>query len=351
MNDSASFVPQCPLPITRYPHVLLAHGGGGRLMQDLIERLFRPAFSNAFLDQAHDGARIPWEGGALAFTTDSYVVRPLFFPGGDIGTLAVNGTVNDLAMCGAQPRWLSAGFILEEGFPMDSLWRVVQSMRAAAEVAEVTLVTGDTKVVDRGKGDGLFINTSGIGVVDPAVTIGPEQVQVGDVLVLSGDVGRHGMAIMSVREGLAFEEGIQSDCAPLAKPVQALLEAGIAVHCLRDVTRGGLAAVLNEVAGTARVHIEIEETAVSVSEPVRGACEVLGLDPLYVACEGRFVAFVAPGDSARALEVLRQYPVSGHACLVGVVKAGGAGLVTMKSQIGAARVLDLLSGEQLPRIC
>jgi hydrogenase expression/formation protein HypE len=351
MKDPASFLPQCPLPITEYPHVLLAHGGGGRLMQDLIEKLFRPAFANPFLDQSHDGARIQWAAGSLAFTTDSYVVHPLFFPGGDIGTLAVNGTVNDLAMCGARPQWLSAGFILEEGFPMNSLWQVVQSMRAAAAAASVLLVTGDTKVVDRGKGDGLFVNTSGIGVLEHGLMISPRQVQVGDVLLLSGDVGRHGMAIMSVREGLAFEEGIQSDCASLTEPVLALINAGLAVHCLRDLTRGGLSAVLNEVAGTARVQIEIEEAAVPVSEPVRGACEVLGLDPLYVACEGRFVSFLAPNDADRALDILRQYPVSRNACRIGVVESQGEGLVTLKSQIGAARVLDLLSGEQLPRIC
>lgn len=351
MSEPAPFLPTCPLPITQYPHVLLAHGGGGRLMQDLIHRLFRPAFGNAVLDEAHDGARLEWDGGALAFTTDSYVVQPLSFPGGDIGSLAVNGTVNDLAMCGARPKWLSAGFIIEEGFPMEKLWQVAQSMRHAAAAAGVLLVTGDTKVVDKGKGDGLFVNTSGIGIVEHPALIGPGQVQPGDGVLISGDVGRHGMAIMSVREGLAFEEGIQSDCAAVVDPALALLEAGVEVHCLRDLTRGGLASVLNEVAQDARASIEVEESAVPVSEPVRGACEVLGLDPLYVACEGRFAAIVADRDQARALDILRRHPVSQGACPIGRVQSGRQGQVTLKSRIGAARVLDLLSGEQLPRIC
>jgi hydrogenase expression/formation protein HypE len=287
----------------------------------------------------------------LAFTTDSYVVRPLFFPGGDIGSLAIHGTVNDLAMCGARPKWLSAGFIIEEGFPMENLWQVAQSMQRAAQTSGVVLATGDTKVVDKGKGDGLFVNTSGIGVLESPQTISPRQVQAGDALILSGDVGRHGMAIMSVREGLAFEEGIVSDCASLAEPVLAMIEAGIEVHCLRDLTRGGLASVLNEVAQTANVSMEVEESLVPVSEPVRGACEVLGLDPLYVACEGRFAAFVAAHDQSKALEILRQHSVSHDACRIGEVQSSGQGQVTLKSRIGAARVLDLLSGEQLPRIC
>jgi hydrogenase expression/formation protein HypE len=341
----------CPWPISRYPNVLLAHGGGGRLMRDLIAGLFRPAFDNEWLAQDHDGARLECERGHLIFTTDSYVVQPLFFPGGDIGSLAVFGTVNDLAMCGARAQWLSAGFILEEGLPMETLGRVVESMRAAAEAAGVALVTGDTKVVDKGKGDGLFLNTSGIGFVEHDLEIAPRHARAGDVVLLSGDLGRHGMAVMSVREGLSFESPIVSDAAPLTRPVLALLDAGIEVHCLRDLTRGGLASALNEIAQTAGIQIQIDETALPVSDPVRGACELLGLDPLYVACEGRFVAFVDGRDLPRALDVLHGDPDTPEACLIGTVKTAGRPQVTLKSRIGAGRILDLLSGEQLPRIC
>jgi len=347
MNDD--FQPACPIPIAEYPHVLLAHGGGGRLMNQLIERLFAAAFKNPWLDQRHDGARLDAGSGRLAFSTDSYVVRPLFFPGGDIGTLAINGTVNDLAMCGARPKWLSAGFIIEEGLPMESLWRVVQSMKQAAETAHVRIVTGDTKVVDRGKGDGLYINTSGVGVIEQPRVIAPDSVRPGDVVLLSGDVGRHGMSIMSVREGLEFEGGIESDCAPVAGTVMQLLDAGLEVHCLRDLTRGGLSAALNEIAQTARLDIAIEESAVAVEESVRGACEILGFDPLYVANEGRFVAMVPEPQAGGALEILRRS--NPQAARIGTVTEAGQGRVTLRSRIGAVRILDLLSGEQLPRIC
>jgi hydrogenase expression/formation protein HypE len=351
MASPPEFTTSCPLPIADYPNVLLAHGGGGRLMQQLLDKLFLPAFRNPALEQAHDGARLDLNGTRLAFTTDSYVVRPLFFPGGDIGALAINGTVNDLAMCGARPRWLSAGFILEEGLPMEILWRIVQSMQRAAQAADVELVTGDTKVVDKGKGDGLFLNTAGLGVIEHSQVIAPGQVKAGDVVLLSGDVGRHGMAIMSVREGLAFESAIESDCAPLVAPVMALLDAGLEVHCLRDLTRGGLTSALNEIAEAARLQIDIEETAVPVREDVQGACEILGLDPLYVANEGRFVAFIPESAADRALEVLRGHAVCEGACRIGRVTSESAGLVTLRSRIGARRILDRLSGEQLPRIC
>jgi hydrogenase expression/formation protein HypE len=321
------------------------------LTQELIESVFLPAFQNSTLAQRHDGAVIEIGGERFAFTTDAYVVRPLFFPGGDIGTLAVNGTVNDLAMCGARPRWLSAAFIIEEGLPMETLSRVADSMRRAAQVAGVEIVTGDTKVVDKGKADGLFVTTSGAGLVLPGATVSPQCVRPGDAVIVSGDLGRHGIAIMSVREGLQFETIIESDCAPLAAPVMALLEAGVEVHCLRDLTRGGLASAVNEIAATAAVQLDLSETAIPIREDVRGACEILGLDPLYVANEGRFVAFVAQRDARAALEVLGAHPVSAGAKVIGSVSHGTAGLVTLKSSIGASRVLDMLSGEQLPRIC
>jgi hydrogenase expression/formation protein HypE len=329
----------------------MAHGGGGQLTHQLIEQMFVPAFSNPALGARHDGARLDVGGTRLAFTTDSYIVRPMFFPGGDIGTLAINGTVNDLAMCGARPRFLSAGFILEEGFPMETLWRVVESMRIAADAARVHLVTGDTKVVDRGKGDGLFVNTAGIGVIDHDVVVAPSSVRDGDLVLLSGDIGRHGIAVMAAREGLEFESTIESDCAPLADPVLAMLDAGVEVHCLRDLTRGGLASALVEIAETADVHIHIDEPAIAIRDDVRGACELLGFDPLYVANEGRFVAFVPPASADLALTILAQYETTAAAAPIGSVNRAHSRLVTLRSQIGAHRVVDRLTGEQLPRIC
>jgi len=341
----------CPVSVSSHTHIQLAHGGGGALTHQLIEQMFMPAFDNPALGARHDGARVEVAGVRLAFTTDSYVVRPMCFPGGDIGALAINGTVNDLAMCGARPQFLSAGFILEEGLEIATLARVVSSMRSAAQAADVALVTGDTKVVDRGKGDGLYINTAGVGIIEHTLVIGPSSVRPGDVILLSGDIGRHGMAVMAVREGLEFESAIESDCAPLAAPVLALIEHGIEVHCLRDLTRGGLATSLVEIAQASGCHLRIEENAVRAREDVRGACEVLGFDPLYVANEGRFVAIV-PADAAdRALAVLRQFEVSVDAELIGVVSDAPGGLVTARSRIGASRVIDMLSGEQLPRIC
>lgn len=356
---SISNGPVCPVPISDTPQVLLAHGGGGRLTHDLIEGTFLPAFRNPLLEQRGDGAVIPLDprlhARPLAFTTDTYVVRPLFFPGGDIGSLAVHGTVNDLAMCGATPLYLSAGFILEEGLPMEDLRRVVGSMQRAAQEAGVQVVTGDTKVVDRGRGDGVFINTSGIGILEFGREIGPGRATPGDLLLVNGDIGRHGMAVMAVREGLAFESAIESDSAPLAGLVRKLLSAGIEVHAMRDLTRGGLASALNEIAGAARLAIEIDEDAVPVREDVRAACEILGLDPLYVACEGRFVAFVPRSNAERALTLMRAHPLGAGARLIGEVGAGShpapPGRVTLKSAIGATRILDTLSGEQLPRIC
>jgi len=345
------FTPACPIPIRQYPRVLLAHGGGGKLMRDLLEKMFFAAFGPAPAEGRHDAAVLPFPAGRLAFTTDSYVVRPLVFPGGDIGSMAVHGTVNDLAMSGARPLWLSAAFILEEGLPMETLWRVVGSMRDAAGRCGVRVVTGDTKVVDQGKGDGLFINTAGIGVIEHALSIAPGSVRAGDAVLISGDVGRHGMAIMSVREGLEFQGRIQSDSAPLSDLVQKLLAAGVEIHCLRDLTRGGLASALNEIAEAAGQRIMIDETAVPVREDVHAACELLGLDPLQVACEGRFVAFVPSKDAERALSLMRQHECGAGAGQIGAVENGHPPLVVLRSAIGASRILDMPSGEQLPRIC
>jgi len=321
------------------------------MMRRLIEDMFAPAFKNPFLDEMGDGAVIQIGDQKIAFTTDSYVVDPLFFPGGDIGTLAVNGTVNDLAMCGARPLYLSAGFILEEGLPMETLWKIVQSMRDAADEAGVQLVTGDTKVVDRGKGDGIYINTAGIGIIETELAIAPESIKSGDAVILNGDVGRHGIAVMAVREGLSFETTIESDCAPLAGLVQKLLEAGIEIHCMRDLTRGGLAGALVEIAESAMLDIHIEESAIPIREEVQGACEILGFDPIYIANEGRFICFLPQSDAGRALKIMKSHPLGDGASIIGRVSEGTSGIVTMKSRIGAARFIDMLSGEQLPRIC
>jgi hydrogenase expression/formation protein HypE len=347
-NDD--FSNACPAPQTAADTIQLAHGGGGRVMAQLLDRVFRPAFGNPMLARQHDGAAFELAGRA-AFTTDSFVVKPLFFPGGDIGKLAVYGTVNDLAMCGARPLYLSAGFILEEGLSLDTLRRVVASMREAATQAGVQVVTGDVKVVDRGMADGIFINTSGVGRVVAPITVEPQNVRPGDAVILSGDIGRHGMAVMAARHGFGFETMIESDCAPLAAPVLALLEAGIELHCLRDLTRGGLASALVEIAETAGVAIKLEEQAIPVREDVRSACELLGLDPLHVANEGRFAVFVAPKDAKRAVDIVRRHEVSRAAVVIGKIAAGPLGQVSSRGILGPARAIDMLSGEQLPRIC
>ncbi len=340
----------CPVPHQAGGLVQLAHGGGGRAMADLIERLFAKAFANPLLDTRHDGAVFD-PGGPVAFTTDGYVVRPLIFPGGDIGTLAINGTVNDLAMCGARPMHLSVGFILEDGLPMAMLERIVHSMGKAAAAANVTIVTGDTKVVERGKADGVFVTSSGIGRLITVRPIEPRAVATGDLVIVSGDLGRHGIAVLAARESLGFESAIESDCAPLVDPVMALLEAGIAVHCLRDLTRGGLASAVVEIAEAAGLAIALDEAAIPVRDDVRAACELLGFDPIHVANEGRFVAFIDPADGDRALDILRCHKVARDAVTIGEVKETPAGQVTLRGAIGGRRILDMLSGEQLPRIC
>lgn len=323
-------------------------------MQSLIQDVFLKAFSNPYLSQLHDSAVVPIEGHRIAITTDSYVVRPLFFPGGDIGSMAVHGTINDLAMSGATPLYLTAGFILEEGLPIETLQRVVTSMANAARQAGVSIVCGDTKVVDRGKGDQIFINTTGVGQVQEDIDIGHHRIQPGDRILVSGDLGSHGIAAMSVREGLSFAGGIVSDSAPLHQVVAELILEGVSIHCMRDLTRGGLASALNELGKSSKQNFLIDESQIPIQEPVRGACEVLGLDPLYVANEGKFVLFVPTNESDKALSILRKHPVSSLAGDIGEVLFSQplhSPPVTLKTVVGTHRILDLLSGEQLPRIC
>ena len=342
-----------------YDVVLLAHGSGGQLSHELVERVFVRHFSNPALLQLDDAAVVDIPGRPtpavprLALSTDSYVVSPLFFPGGDIGKLAVCGTVNDLSMSGARPLWLTAGFILEEGLPLSDLERIVASMAATARRAGVQVVAGDTKVVDRGSADRLFINTAGLGLLPPGVEISGDRAQPGDAVLLSGSIGDHGMTIMTQREGLQFDSPLESDCAPLQGLVADLLAALPAgtLHCLRDPTRGGLATTLNELAGRSNVGIELEETAVPVRDAVRGACELLGLDPLYVANEGKLIAIVAPEVAGTALEVLLTHEYGKEATVIGQVTDAHAGRVVLHTVLGAHRIVDMLVGEQLPRIC
>lgn len=342
----------CPAPSERMDTVQMAHGGGGRMTQRLIETLFMPALKSPALEMLHDGAVLSIPPGRLAFSTDSYVIKPIFFPGGDIGSLAVHGTVNDLAMCGARPLHLSAGFILEEGLPLHDLRRVVASMGRAAAAAGVSVVTGDTKVVDRGKGDAIFINTAGIGVVPEGVDIDPRRARPGDVVLVSGEIAVHGIAIMSVRQGLQFETEMVSDSAPLHELVAlALRAAGGDLHVLRDPTRGGVASALNEIATAAGVSIELQEKSIPVNEAVEGACEILGFDPLYVANEGKCLAIVAPSRAAAVLESWRGHPLGRKAAIIGEVGPSPSGRLVLHTRIGARRIVDMLSGEQLPRIC
>lgn len=347
----------CPLPIFEHKQIVLGHGSGGKLTADLIDKIFLPAFRNPVLDKLDDQAVLTINGARLAFTTDSFVVTPIFFPGGDIGRLAVHGTVNDLAMSGARPLYLSAAFILEEGLAVDDLRRVVESMRAAAQQAGVQFVTGDTKVVNRGKGDQIFITTTGIGVIDDGVQISADRARPGDVIILSGYLGDHGMAIMSQRENLEFEGAIESDCASLNHLVATMLATPSGsssrdfIHCLRDPTRGGAATTLNEIARHARVGMIVREQRIPVRESVKGACEILGLDPLYVANEGKLIAVVAPEMAETVLRQMQQHELGRDAAIVGEVVADHPGMVLMKTGIGGTRVLDVMFGEQLPRIC
>ena len=349
--DTSALLGACPLPITNYKEIVLAHGGGGKLSRQLIDKVVLPQFRNELLEPLHDGAIFSVADQRLAFTTDSFVVSPIFFPGGDIGSLSIHGTINDLAMCGARPLYLSASFILEEGLPMEDFWRIVQSMHAAADAAGVKLVTGDTKVVDRGKADKIFINTSGVGLVPDGVNIDPTRAQVGDKIIVSGAIAVHGIAIMSVREGLEFETEIASDTAPLSSLVDAMLATKIDIHVLRDPTRGGITSALTEIAQSAKVGMLLDEARIPINEEVKGACEILGLDPLYVANEGKLLAIVAAQDVDLVLSAMKSHPLGQDAAVIGEVTSDHPGFIMMKTRVGGTRVVDMLSGEQLPRIC
>ncbi len=341
----------CPAPLASSDKVLLGHGSGGKLTAELIRKLFLPAFANPLLAKLDDQAVITANGLRLAFTTDSFVVNPLFFPGGDIGKLAVHGTINDLAMGGAQPLCLSAAFILEEGLPMDVLERIVHSTQEAAATVGVAIVTGDTKVVEKGSGDGVFITTSGIGIVPEGVEISADHAHPGDCVLLSGSIGEHGIAVLAQREGLEFESPVVSDTAPLHTLVSAMLAVTRKIHCLRDPTRGGVSSALNELAAQSHVGIVIEEKAIPVREEVKGACELLGLDPLYVANEGKLLAITAPEVAEAVLTAMRAHPLGRQAQIIGTVTDAEPGLVLLRTAIGGTRIVDMLAGDQLPRIC
>jgi hydrogenase expression/formation protein HypE len=348
-KDITSF--SCPVPLPAGGRVLLGHGSGGKLSAELLRNIFLPALGNPVLNSLEDQALVSLNGTRLAITTDSFVVKPLFFRGGDIGSLAVHGTINDLAMGGAEPQWLSAAFILEEGLPIETLRRVVASMRDVATSAGVPIVTGDTKVVEKGSADGLFINTTGIGLVRDGISLSASHARPGDVILVSGMLGDHGIAILAEREGLRFETEVRSDSAALHTLVARLFEATPEIHCLRDPTRGGLSSTLNEIAGSSQVGMELDETSIPIREEVRGACEMLGLDPLYVANEGKLVAIAAPEAAEKALRALQSHPLGKEARIIGKVMAEHPRMVVMRTSLGTTRIVDLLAGDQLPRIC
>jgi hydrogenase expression/formation protein HypE len=351
VNSGAGAFGACPVPMSRYDQILLGHGSGGRLTSELIQRIFLPAFGNKILNALEDQASVRFENAGIAITTDSFVVRPLFFPGGDIGKLAVHGTINDLAVGGAIPRFLAAAFILEEGLALDDLKRIVASMREACEEAEVELVTGDTKVVDRGKGDQVFITTTGIGKVPEGRCLSIGNARPGDRILVSGTIGDHGIAIMSLREGIEFETVLESDTAPLAKLTEAMLNRCPAIRCMRDPTRGGLSSALNELAAASKVGVRLDESALPIRPEVHAACEMLGLDPLYVANEGKLIAVVPPESAEALLGEMRKFSLGRDAAIIGEIVADHPGMVVMRSVVGGDRVVTLLSGEQLPRIC
>jgi hydrogenase expression/formation protein HypE len=342
----------CPLPLRDYPAIVMGHGGGGKLSAELVEHLFLPAFRNDALANLGDASIVPLAGQRIAISTDSFVVRPLFFPGGSIGDLAVNGTVNDLAVSGARPLYLTVGMILEEGLPIASLARIANDMAKAAQAAGVQIVTGDTKVVEKGHGDGCYVNTAGIGLVSTSIDIGPARAKPGDIILVSGTIGDHGTAIMSVREGLEFQTTIRSDTAALNGLIENLLKAGgSAVHVMRDPTRGGVASSLNEISLASNVGVVLEEKAFPVRSEVRAACELLGLDPIFVANEGKVLVFVAEDSAAAVLEAMRSDPLGRDSAIIGRVVDQHPGMVVAHTTIGASRVVAMQIGEQLPRIC
>lgn len=350
MNDT-NFELNCPIPINEYDRVLLAHGGGGKLTHRLIGKMFFETFKNPLLDKAHDGAVFEIENNKLAFTTDSFVIDPIFFPGGNIGELAVNGTINDLVCCGAKPMYLSLAFIIEEGLLMSDLWKIVQSIKLAADKASVDIITGDTKVVEKGKGDKIFINTTGIGSVIDGLDITPENCRLGDVIIVNGDIADHGIAIMSSRKGLEFETTIESDTVALNGLFQTIYNVCPDIHLMRDPTRGGLSSTLNEIAKSAQLGIELYEEKIPIKEEVKGACEILGFDPLYIANEGKILFFVPEKHKNTVLSAMRKHPYGKKAASIGKVVEQHKGMVTLKTTIGSTRIVDMISGEQLPRIC
>ncbi|RQW02969.1 MAG: hydrogenase expression/formation protein HypE [Calditrichaeota bacterium] len=337
--------------MTNYDKIVMAHGGGGTLSHQLIQKMFLPEFDNELLQAEQDGAVYEVGGIRFAFSTDSYVVKPIFFPGGDIGELAVYGTVNDLAVCGADPQFLSAGFIIEEGFSMEELWKIVQSMKKAADRAGIKIVTGDTKVVDHGSGDKIFINTSGVGKIRDRVNLSWERIETGDKIILNGKIAEHGIAILSVREEFQFETDIRSDSAPLNDLIGKLLDVCPDVHMMRDPTRGGISSALNEIAMKSGMGIRLEESRIPVGEGINAICEILGLDPLYIANEGKVLVFTSAADAPGVLEAMKKHPLGQDSVIIGEVVADHPGRVVMKTLIGSNRVVDMLSGEQLPRIC
>ncbi len=351
MTQEDSFALSCPLAVQNGAVIRLGHGSGGRMSHELLESIILPAFDNAILSQCQDAAIINLDTQNVAVTTDSYVVNPIFFPGGNIGSLAVHGTVNDLCMRGAKPLYMTASFIIEEGFAIAQLQEIVTSMSQAAQQAKIQIIAGDTKVVNRGACDKIFINTTGIGKAPSNTAPGATRAAWQDSIIVSGDLGRHGMAIMCARNNFELESKLESDSASLSEVVLELLDAGIEVHCMRDITRGGLATCLKEIATASHVELEIDQSTIPLIAPVQGACEILGLDPLFVACEGRFIAIVPQASTKSVLDIMRRHEICKYSCKIGEVTDGKPGRVTLKTSIGSRRNLDMLTGEQLPRIC
>ncbi len=351
MKSTGKINLQCPIPKSEYEHILMAHGGGGRMTRNLIEKLFIPALGNEILETGHDGAFLPPMDGELAFTTDSFVVDPIFFPGGNIGDLAINGTVNDLLCCGARPLYISLGFILEEGFLMEELWEIVQTIGTAAGTAGVKIVTGDTKVVEKGKGDKIYINTSGIGKVLPGLDISPLRCSEGDVVIINGNIGDHGIAIMSARQGLELNTQVNSDTRSLNDMMISLFQKQTDIHVLRDPTRGGLASALNEICDSSGTGITLYENMLPINDGVRGACEIMGYDPLYIANEGKILVILPESGAEQALSIMRSYEAGRESRIIGRVTPDRAGILCLETTIGTTRIVDMISGEQLPRIC